>query len=184
MRRRIRSAAFPVHRHSVPQLVVDGLLVALAYFLAFRLRFERLAVPPRYEDLFEATIPWVVPVSLVVLASFGLFASFVLVALLITLRRRRGRGSRFSLAVRLTGVATLFVFTLSGCVGQGVSAGLGMQEGYVITLDPLHDPAVGTYFYHHNHINSSSVITESGFCSTFGMSGRTSRVSSGMAVVA
>src|SRR5437588_8711420 len=73
MRRRIRSAAFPVHRHSVPQLLVDGFLVALAYFLAFRLRFERLAVPPRYEDLFEATIPWVVPVSLVVLALFGLY---------------------------------------------------------------------------------------------------------------
>ena len=40
MRRRIRSAAFPVHRHALPQLVVDGLLVALAYFLAFWLRFE------------------------------------------------------------------------------------------------------------------------------------------------
>ncbi len=40
MRRRIRSAAFPVHRHAIPQLVIDGLLVALAYLLAFRLRFE------------------------------------------------------------------------------------------------------------------------------------------------
>jgi FlaA1/EpsC-like NDP-sugar epimerase len=56
----------------VPQLLVDGLLVALAYFLAFRLRFED-SVPTRYEDLFEATIPWVVPVSLVVLAAFGLY---------------------------------------------------------------------------------------------------------------
>jgi FlaA1/EpsC-like NDP-sugar epimerase len=72
MRRRIRSAAFPVHRHSVPQLVVDGLLVALAYFLAFRLRFDN-EVPARYEELFEATLAWVVPVSLVVLAAFGLY---------------------------------------------------------------------------------------------------------------
>src|SRR2546423_1822697 len=40
MRRRIRSAAFPVHRHSLPQLLVAGALVALAYFLAFRLRFD------------------------------------------------------------------------------------------------------------------------------------------------
>jgi FlaA1/EpsC-like NDP-sugar epimerase len=72
MRRRIRSAAFPVHRHSVPQLVVDGLLVALAYFLAFRLRFD-WNVHGRYEELFEATIPWVVPVSLIVLAAFGLY---------------------------------------------------------------------------------------------------------------
>jgi FlaA1/EpsC-like NDP-sugar epimerase len=70
MRRRIRSAAFPVHRHSLPQLLVDGVLVALAYFLAFRLRFEG-AGPARYEDLLEATIWWVVPVSLIVFAAFG-----------------------------------------------------------------------------------------------------------------
>jgi FlaA1/EpsC-like NDP-sugar epimerase len=72
MRRRIRSAAFPVHRHSLAQLVVDGLLVALAYFLAFRLRFDD-AVPVRYKDLLDATIPWVVPVELVVLAAFGVY---------------------------------------------------------------------------------------------------------------
>ena len=60
MRRRIRSAAFPVHRHSVPQLLVDGLLVALAYFLAFQLRFDG-HVLKRYDQLFDATILWVVP---------------------------------------------------------------------------------------------------------------------------
>src|SRR5438105_904506 len=72
MRRRIRSAAFPVHRHSLPQLLVDGVLVALAYFLAFQLRFEG-NVLPRYQELFNATIPWVVPVCVVVFASFGLY---------------------------------------------------------------------------------------------------------------
>src|SRR3982074_3238342 len=71
MRRRIRSAAFPVHRHSLPQLAVDGALVALAYFLAFRLRFLGLDFPHRYEDLFEKTIWRVDPVSLIVLAAFG-----------------------------------------------------------------------------------------------------------------
>ena len=39
MRRRIRSAALPLHRHSLPQLAVDGALVAFAYYLAFQLRF-------------------------------------------------------------------------------------------------------------------------------------------------
>ncbi len=72
MRRRIRSAAFPVHRHSLPALLVDGALVALAYYLAFRLRFD-WHVRGRYGELFEATIPWVVPVFLVVLAAFGLY---------------------------------------------------------------------------------------------------------------
>jgi FlaA1/EpsC-like NDP-sugar epimerase len=73
MRRRIRSAAFPVHRHSVPQLLVDGVLVALAYYLAFRLRFpDGLGgANERYGDLLGATIYWVVPVALVTLAMFG-----------------------------------------------------------------------------------------------------------------
>src|ERR1700756_5456940 len=75
MRRRISSAAFPVHRHSLPQLLVDGLLVALAYFLAFRLRFDdpvsRYYAP--YHQLLTRTIWWVVPVSLAVLAAFGLY---------------------------------------------------------------------------------------------------------------
>jgi FlaA1/EpsC-like NDP-sugar epimerase len=73
MRRRIRSAAFPVHRHSVPQLLVDGILVALAYYLAFRLRFEGGfgGANDRYGDLLTHTIFWVVPVTLAVLAAFG-----------------------------------------------------------------------------------------------------------------
>ena len=73
MRRRIRSAAFPVHRHSVPQLLVDGILVALAYYLAFRLRFENGfgGANDRYGDLLTHTIFWVVPVTLAVLAAFG-----------------------------------------------------------------------------------------------------------------
>jgi FlaA1/EpsC-like NDP-sugar epimerase len=72
MRRRIRSAALPVHRHSVPQLVVDGLLVALAYFLAYRLRFDN-GLPGRYDELFEQTVPWVIPVVLIALALFGAY---------------------------------------------------------------------------------------------------------------
>jgi FlaA1/EpsC-like NDP-sugar epimerase len=73
MRRRMRSAAFPVHRHSVPQLVVDGALVAFAYFLAFGLRFEFAVTPGtvRYENLFDVTIWWVVPVALAALTAFG-----------------------------------------------------------------------------------------------------------------
>jgi FlaA1/EpsC-like NDP-sugar epimerase len=52
---------------------VDGILVALAYFLAYRLRFDVASVPARYEELFEDTIYWVVPVSLAALAAFGVY---------------------------------------------------------------------------------------------------------------
>jgi FlaA1/EpsC-like NDP-sugar epimerase len=63
MRRRIRSAAFPLHRHSLPQLAVDGALVALAYYLAFQLRFNN-GPTGHYAQLREATIWWVLGGSL------------------------------------------------------------------------------------------------------------------------
>jgi FlaA1/EpsC-like NDP-sugar epimerase len=72
MRRWYRSGAFPVHRHSLIQLVVDGALVALAYVLAFQLRFDS-GIPGRYELLRDETIYWVVPVCIVVFALFGLY---------------------------------------------------------------------------------------------------------------
>jgi FlaA1/EpsC-like NDP-sugar epimerase len=73
MRRRIRSsAAVPLHRHSLPQLAVDGVLVALAYFLAYRLRFDDL-FPQRYEELFEATLIPAVAIALVVFTFFRLY---------------------------------------------------------------------------------------------------------------
>jgi FlaA1/EpsC-like NDP-sugar epimerase len=66
MRRRIRSAALPLHRHSLPQLAVDGVLVALAYYLAFQLRFNS-GPPEQYAALRETTIWWVLFGSLPVL---------------------------------------------------------------------------------------------------------------------
>src|ERR1035438_9975081 len=66
MRRRIRSAALPLHRHWLPQLAVDGALVALAYYLAFQLRFEH-GPTGYYEHLRERTIWWVLAGSLPVL---------------------------------------------------------------------------------------------------------------------
>src|SRR3954453_3309795 len=72
MRRRIRSAIVPLHRHALPQMAVDGALGALAYLLAYRLRFDQ-GVPERYDDLFWATLAWVVPSSVIVFFIFGLY---------------------------------------------------------------------------------------------------------------
>jgi FlaA1/EpsC-like NDP-sugar epimerase len=66
MRRRIRSAAFPLNRYTVPQLAVDGVLVALAYYLAFELRFNN-GPNSYYVHLRERTIWWVLIGSLPVL---------------------------------------------------------------------------------------------------------------------
>ncbi len=75
MRRRIRSAAFPVHRHSIVQVVADGILVALSYLLAFWLRFDGIphGANRRYGHLLDASIWWVVPLTLIVLAAFGAY---------------------------------------------------------------------------------------------------------------
>jgi FlaA1/EpsC-like NDP-sugar epimerase len=66
MRRRIRSAALPLHRHSLPQLAVDGALVAFAYYLAFQLRLTT-RLPLHYSQLRSDTIWWVLAGSLPVL---------------------------------------------------------------------------------------------------------------------
>jgi FlaA1/EpsC-like NDP-sugar epimerase len=87
----MRSAALPVHRHALPQLVVDGVLVALAYFLAFWLRFAghpwgthirytglhggtHLGYDHRYRLLFTHTCWWVVILVLAALMVFGQYA--------------------------------------------------------------------------------------------------------------
>ena len=72
MRRRTRLAALPVHRHALPQIVVDAGLAALAYFLAYRLRFDE-GVPTDYQQLFENTISFVVIGNVAIFAGFGLY---------------------------------------------------------------------------------------------------------------
>jgi FlaA1/EpsC-like NDP-sugar epimerase len=73
MRRRIRTAAAsPFHRHSIPQVVIDAGLVALAYHLAYVLRFDG-DVPGLYSDLFARTIAFVIFGSVLVFAVFGLY---------------------------------------------------------------------------------------------------------------
>jgi FlaA1/EpsC-like NDP-sugar epimerase len=68
MRRRIRSAAIaPFHRHVLPQIAVDGVLVALAYYLAFHLRFDQ-GLTHRYALLLGRTIWWVIAGGLLSLA--------------------------------------------------------------------------------------------------------------------
>jgi hypothetical protein len=54
--------------------VVDGVLVALAYYIAFRLRFEdgfHTVTNQRYGHLLDTSIYGVVAVTLIALATFG-----------------------------------------------------------------------------------------------------------------
>ena len=67
MRRRLRTAAVPLHRHSLAQLTIDGALVAGAWLLAFWLRFDQeVGIPERFVDLRDTMLPWVALTAIVV----------------------------------------------------------------------------------------------------------------------
>ena len=72
MRRRLRSAAFPIHRHALPQLALDAGLVALAYYLAYRLRFDG-GIPDYYSDLMWRTFAFAIVGSLVCFVAVGMY---------------------------------------------------------------------------------------------------------------
>jgi len=65
----------PVYRNRVLQVAADAALVALAYFLAFQLRFldDPHGWPHRYEVLFAQSVGFVVVGKIAVFAAFGLY---------------------------------------------------------------------------------------------------------------
>jgi FlaA1/EpsC-like NDP-sugar epimerase len=72
MLERLPSPKDPVHRQRLLQILVDAGLVALAYLLAFLLRFDQ-GIPSRYQDLLVQTIPFVVVGKVAIFAAFGLY---------------------------------------------------------------------------------------------------------------
>jgi FlaA1/EpsC-like NDP-sugar epimerase len=69
MRKRLTD---PVYRHRLLQLLVDAALVALAYTLAFVLRFDQ-GIPDRYSELLQKTIVFVIVGKLAIFTAFGLY---------------------------------------------------------------------------------------------------------------
>ncbi|HVV90539.1 MAG TPA: nucleoside-diphosphate sugar epimerase/dehydratase [Solirubrobacterales bacterium] len=65
----------PVYRNRVGQILADAGLVALAYFLAFQLRFldDPHGWPHRYEILFAQSVGFVIAGKLIVFAAAGLY---------------------------------------------------------------------------------------------------------------
>jgi FlaA1/EpsC-like NDP-sugar epimerase len=63
---------FPINRHRVWQLFADAALVAVAWWLAFQLRFDS-GLPPYYQTLFERTILLVIALKLAVFVAFGFY---------------------------------------------------------------------------------------------------------------
>ena len=65
----------PVNRHRIWQMAADGVLVALAWLLAFQLRFDSFEkIPPFYEKLVNwQTVLLVVAIELAVFTAFGFY---------------------------------------------------------------------------------------------------------------
>jgi FlaA1/EpsC-like NDP-sugar epimerase len=127
MRRRIRSAALPFHRHSLPQLAVDGALVALAYYLAFQLRFDH-GPSGLYAKLRDRTLWWVIVGSLVVLVLARVYQ-----------RRWRYSGQRDYEAI-VRGVVAITLLTVVGVAvlrpvqraSHHGTAAIGLPNGVIV----------------------------------------------------
>ena len=65
----------PVYRHKLIQIAADAVLVAAAYYLAFRLRFLDApgGIPDRYDHMLANSIGFVVVGQLIVFYAFGLY---------------------------------------------------------------------------------------------------------------
>ncbi|HEX5610049.1 MAG TPA: nucleoside-diphosphate sugar epimerase/dehydratase [Solirubrobacterales bacterium] len=98
----------PVYRNRVLQVAADAALVALAYFLAFQLRFldDPHGWPQRYEVLFAQSVGFVVAGKLIVFAAFGLYQKWW----------RYISGRDFLLIVRAVAVASAVLVILFAVV--------------------------------------------------------------------
>jgi FlaA1/EpsC-like NDP-sugar epimerase len=132
MRRRIRPAALPLQRHLLPQLAVDGALVALAYWLAFQLRFTN-GPSGHYAQLRDRTIWWVLAGTFPVLLSARVYQ-----------RRWRYSGQRDYEAVLrgvlaivlLTVVAVAVVRPVEHATRHGTAA-IGLPNGVIVLFGLL-----------------------------------------------
>jgi FlaA1/EpsC-like NDP-sugar epimerase len=125
MRRRLRSLAVPIHRHALPQIALDAGLVAIAYLLAYGLRFDE-GVPERYQQLRDHSLTIAVAGTLIVFWAFGLYRHWWRYA-------DRGEFVRVPQAVLVAtlvmvgGIAVLdpaYVATPSGLEGLGPPTGV------------------------------------------------------------
>ena len=69
----MRSLPSSVNVRRIGQVGVDAALLALAYYLAYYLRFDD-GIPNRYENLLADTIWLTVPIQIAIYAAFGLYS--------------------------------------------------------------------------------------------------------------
>ncbi len=117
----------PVYRNRAMQVVADALLVALAFYLAFRLRFlDESGMPHRYMVLFTQSVAFVALGKVTVFAAFGLYQKWW----------RYVSGRDFLTIVRAVAVASgllLVFFTVLKPFATGLPRSVAVMD-FVLTL--------------------------------------------------
>ena len=98
-------------------------------------------------------------VTWILFTLYGVFVIVVVVAYLAAPSTCVSAMSGFSPNLRPVSLVVLVLFTFTGCGGPD-AASLRVPRNYLIAGDTTNGPALGTYFYHRNHISSNSVITD------------------------
>ncbi|HET8538365.1 MAG TPA: FG-GAP-like repeat-containing protein [Anaeromyxobacter sp.] len=93
------------------------------------------------------------------LAQGALAVAFAgVLALVVASVRGRPRRRRFSLRMRMASAAVLLVFGTSACTSGRVDPSASADR--VVNGNTLGGPPTGTRYYHRNHVNSGTVITD------------------------
>lgn len=85
------------------------------------------------------------------------FVVFGVVLLVFCCRPLTASMGGISVRTRLLASSVVVVFAFASCSRQG---GLYEAPNYLLTGDTANGPALGTYFFHTNQVNSSAVITD------------------------
>ena len=137
----MRRPDFHLRRYQLWQMAGDGLLIVLAYFLAFQLRFldDPGTIPTRYLDLFFGSVAFVVVGKIVIFHLFGLYQKWW--------RFIGGRDViRIVQAVTISSLLLIVVFTVAQPFADTLPRSVAMTD-FLLTLMLIAGARVATRLF-------------------------------------
>ncbi|MGK2954381.1 MAG: polysaccharide biosynthesis protein [Solirubrobacterales bacterium] len=137
----MRRPDFHLRRYQLWQMAGDGLLVALAYFLAFQLRFldDPGTIPDRYFDLFLSSVGFVIVGKLAIFYLFGLYQKWW--------RFVGGRDiARIVQAVTISSLLLIVVFTVVQPFSLSLPRSVAMTD-FLLTMMLIAGARLGTRLF-------------------------------------
>jgi FlaA1/EpsC-like NDP-sugar epimerase len=137
----MRRPDFHLRRYQLWQMAGDGLLIVVAYFLAFQLRFldDPGTIPSRYVDLFFGSVAFVVVGKLVIFYLFGLYQKWW--------RFVGGRDiARIVQAVTISSLLLIVVFTVAQPFPDTLPRSVAMTD-FLLTMMLIAGARLGTRLF-------------------------------------